>query len=134
VIDGCADRGGEGTWITPALSLAYQRLHRLGWAHSVEVWRDGALAGGLYGVAIGGLFAAESMFHRVADASKVALVALAQHARAVGVTLIDVQLSSPHLTSMGAQSLARAAYLDALAVALQRPVNFAGSDLVSPVE
>jgi leucyl/phenylalanyl-tRNA---protein transferase len=134
VIEGCADRGGEGTWITPALSLAYQRLHRLGWAHSVEVWSDGALAGGLYGVAIGGLFAAESMFHRVADASKIALVALAQHARAVGVTLVDVQLPSPHLTSMGARSLARAAYLDALATALGRPVNFTGSDRVSPVE
>jgi leucyl/phenylalanyl-tRNA--protein transferase len=134
VIDGCADRRGEGTWITPALAIAYRRLHRLGWAHSVEVWSDGALAGGLYGVAIGGLFAAESMFHRVADASKVALVALAQHARAVGVGLVDVQLPSPHLDSMGAVTLSRAAYLDALAAAVARPVNFTGGDVVSPVE
>ncbi|HEV8473429.1 MAG TPA: leucyl/phenylalanyl-tRNA--protein transferase [Methylomirabilota bacterium] len=134
VIDACADRGGEGTWITPALRAAYARLHRLGWAHSVEVWAGGALVGGLYGVASGGLFAAESMFHRVHDASKVALVALGQHAGAVGVTLIDVQLPSPHLESMGAVTLARADYLDALALALARPVNFTGGAAVSPVE
>jgi leucyl/phenylalanyl-tRNA---protein transferase len=134
VIDACGDRGGEGTWITPALRAAYARLHRLGWAHSVEVWAGGALVGGLYGVASGGLFAAESMFHRVRDASKVALVALGQHARAVGVTLIDVQMPSPHLAAMGAVTLARADYLDALALAVARPVNFTGGAAVSPVE
>ena len=86
VVAGCAERRGadEATWITPRIREAYARLHRLGWAHSVEVWADGALAGGLYGVSIGALFAAESMFHRASDASKVAVVALAQHARAVG--------------------------------------------------
>src|SRR5213592_3708075 len=72
VVAGCADREDNETWITPAIRNAYADLHRLGWAHSVEVWADGALAGGLYGVSIGALFAAESMFHRVSDASKVA--------------------------------------------------------------
>jgi leucyl/phenylalanyl-tRNA--protein transferase len=135
VVAGCADRGdADETWITPAIRDAYARLHRLGWAHSVEVWVDGALAGGLYGVAIGGLFSAESMFHRRTDASKVALVALAQHARAVGVELIDVQMPTPHLTAMGARTLARDAYLAALARAVARPVNFAGGDGVSPVQ
>ncbi len=135
VVAGCADRGdADETWITPAIRDAYARLHRLGWAHSVEVWVDGALAGGLYGVAIGGLFAAESMFHRRTDASKVALVALAQQARAVGVELIDVQMPTPHLATMGARTLAREAYLAALARAVARRVNFAGGDGVSPVQ
>jgi len=118
--------GEDGTWITPAIRQAYGRLHRLGWAHSVEVWAEGALAGGLYGVAIGALFAAESMFHRVSDASKVALVALAQHARAVGVRLIDVQMPTPHLASMGAVTVPREQYLAQLAHALSRRVQFTG--------
>jgi leucyl/phenylalanyl-tRNA--protein transferase len=125
VIDGCAAR--EETWITPALRVAYVRLHGLGWTHSVEVWdADGALAGGLYGVAIGGLFAAESMFHRARDASKVAVVALVQHARRVGITLVDVQVPSSHLASLGALAIPRREYLDRLARALDRPVAFAG--------
>jgi leucyl/phenylalanyl-tRNA--protein transferase len=125
VIAGCADR--DETWITPAMRQAYARLHTLGWAHSVEVWApDGALAGGLYGVAIGGLFAAESMFHRRRDASKVALVALAEHARRVGVVLLDVQMPTPHLTSLGARTIPRAEYLAMLAAALHRRVRFAG--------
>ena len=126
VIAGCAERraGDDETWITPAVRDAYRRLHRLGWAHSVEVWIDGALAGGLYGVSIGALFAAESMFHRVRDASKVALVALGQHACAVGVRLVDVQMPTPHLTSMGAVTISRAQYLDALADAVARPVDW----------
>jgi leucyl/phenylalanyl-tRNA---protein transferase len=126
VVAACAEpRGGEdGTWITPAIRDAYGRLHRLGWAHSVEVWDDGALTGGLYGVSIGALFAAESMFHRVSDASKVALIALAQHARAVGVRLIDVQMPTPHLTSMGAVTVSREQYLDQLALAVSRRVDF----------
>ena len=107
VIDGCAARAE--TWITPALREAYVRLHGLGWAHSVEVWgADGALAGGLYGVAVGGLFAAESMFHHARDASKVAVVALVEHARRVGVTLLDVQVPSPHLATLGARAVRRA--------------------------
>ena len=129
IIAGCAAPRGNAdeTWITPALRHAYVRLHRLGWAHSVEVWASGGLAGGLYGVSIGGLFAAESMFHRVRDASKVALVALAQHARAVGVELIDVQMPTPHLTSMGALTISRERYLDALARAVSCRVDFTRS-------
>jgi leucyl/phenylalanyl-tRNA--protein transferase len=136
VIAACADRGDdEGTWITPPLRGAYERLHALGWAHSVEVWTPaGALAGGLYGLAIGALFAAESMFHRVSDASKVALVALAQHGRAIGIELLDVQLPSPHLTAMGAVTVPRADYLRRVAAAVDRPVNFTGAPRVPPGE
>jgi leucyl/phenylalanyl-tRNA---protein transferase len=135
VVTGCAERRDEeGTWITPAIRAAYTRLHRLGWAHSVEVWVKGALAGGLYGVSVGGLFAAESMFHRASDASKIALVALAQHARAVGVELVDVQMPTPHLASMGAVTMSRDDYLAAVRRAVTRPVNFAGDAVVSPVE
>lgn len=124
VIDGCAAR--EETWITPAMRAAYVRLHALGWAHSVEVWGpDGTLAGGLYGVAVGGLFAAESMFHHARDASKAAVVALVEHARRVGVTLLDVQVPTPHLASLGARAIPRAEYLVRVAEALGRPVAFA---------
>lgn len=125
VIDGCAAR--DETWITPALRAAYVRLHALGWTHSVEVWSaGGGLAGGLYGVAVGGLFAAESMFHRERDASKAAVVALVQHARRVGITLLDVQIPSPHLASLGARAIPRREYLALLAMALERRVTFAG--------
>lgn len=125
VIDGCAAR--DETWITPALRAAYVRLHALGWTHSVEVWSaDGGLAGGLYGIAVGGLFAAESMFHRERDASKAAVVALVQHARRVGITLVDVQIPSPHLASLGARAIPRRQYLALLAEALERRVAFAG--------
>jgi leucyl/phenylalanyl-tRNA--protein transferase len=141
VMAGCADRVDDETWITPAIRDAYARLHRLGWAHSVEVWADGALAGGLYGVSIGALFAAESMFHRASDASKVAVVALAQHARAVGVELIDVQMPTAHLTSLGAVTISREQYLQRLAPAVSRRVDFIGGRaefpgeaVVSPVE
>ena len=124
VIAGCADR--DSTWITPGLRAAYARLHALGWAHSVEVWTpDGALAGGLYGVAVGALFSAESMFHRARDASKVALVALVEHARRVGVTLLDVQVASAHLASLGARSIPRRDYLARVARAVTRPVRMA---------
>jgi len=126
VITACAGprASDDDTWITPAIRGAYGHLHRLGWAHSIEVWADGTLAGGLYGVAIGALFAAESMFHRVSDASKVALVALGQHARAVGVRVVDVQMPTPHLTSMGAVTIPREQYLREIAVAVTRPVDF----------
>jgi leucyl/phenylalanyl-tRNA---protein transferase len=124
VIDGCADR--EETWITPRLRAAYVRLHALGWAHSVEVWSaDGALAGGLYGVAVGALFAAESMFHRARDASKVAVAALVAHARRVGLTLLDVQMPSAHLASLGARTIPRGEYLALVAEAVRRPVRMA---------
>ena len=124
VIAGCADR--EETWITPGLRAAYVQLHALGWAHSIEVWSaDGALAGGLYGVAVGALFSAESMFHRARDASKVAVVALVEHARRVGLTLLDVQVPSAHLDSLGARTLPRREYLARVADAVRRPVRMA---------
>src|SRR5918997_1186657 len=114
VIAGCADRPRPGGWITPAIRSAYQRLHALGWAHSVEVWDEaGALAGGLYGVEIGGLFAAESKFHVRTDASKVALVALVERLRAAGgERVLDVQWTTPHLRSLGARDMPRPAYLE----------------------
>jgi leucyl/phenylalanyl-tRNA--protein transferase len=94
-------------------------LHRLGWAHSVETWQGGELVGGLYGVAIGGFFAGESMFHRVTDASKVALVHLVERLRAGGATLLDVQWSTPHLRSLGVVEIPRPAYLDRLRTAIR---------------
>jgi leucyl/phenylalanyl-tRNA--protein transferase len=135
VIAACADRGEEETWITPPLRAAYERLHALGWAHSIEVWTaDGVLAGGLYGVAIGGLFAAESMFHRVSDASKVALVALVQQCRVAGMSLLDVQMPSPHLASMGAVTVPRKEYLSRLGTVIDRALNFTAAASVRPVE
>jgi leucyl/phenylalanyl-tRNA--protein transferase len=125
VIRGCTERA-EGTWITPSMIAAYTRLHELGWAHSVEAWEGDALAGGAYGVAIGGLFAAESMFHRSRDASKVALAALVHHLRLRGFALLDVQLMTPHLASLGAVAIARATYLDRLGAARDLPVSFSG--------
>jgi len=125
VIRACADRPGQGTWITPAMRRAYVRLGREGIAHSVEV-RDGAgaLVGGVYGVAVGAAFMGESMFSRVPDGSKVALVALVDRLRAAGFTLFDVQLPTPHLASMGGVRVSRDAFLDALAHAVASPVRF----------
>lgn len=122
VVAACADPSRRGGWITPAIAEAYGRLHRLGWAHSVEAWTpDGRLAGGLYGVAIGGLFAGESMFHRETDASKVALVGLVGGLRAGGATLLDVQWLTPHLASLGAVEVPRGEYLRRLVEAIHRP-------------
>jgi leucyl/phenylalanyl-tRNA--protein transferase len=120
VIAGCADPGRPGGWITPAIRVAYERLHALGWAHSLEVWdAGGALAGGLYGVEIGGLFAAESKFHVRTDASKVALAALVERLRGGGgERLLDVQWTTPHLLALGARDIARAEYLRRLRAAL----------------
>jgi len=113
VIDACADATRPGSWIDDAIREAYVELHRLGWAHSVEARdADGALVGGLYGLSIGRLFAGESMFYRVTDASKVALVALTEIVGADG--LIDVQWRTPHLESLGVLEWPRAAYLAAL--------------------
>jgi leucyl/phenylalanyl-tRNA---protein transferase len=120
VMRGCADPRRPHGWIDEEFVAAYVALHRLGWAHSVEVWRDGALAGGLYGVAIGGLFAAESKFHRERDASKVAVVGLVDLMRDGGALLLDVQWTTPHLESLGAVDVARDDYLDLLAAALGR--------------
>jgi leucyl/phenylalanyl-tRNA--protein transferase len=123
VIAGCADRRRPAGWIDDDVVAAYTELHRLGWVHSVEAWRDGELAGGLYGVAIGGLFAGESMFSRVRDASKVALVALVElltdeHADA---RLLDTQWRTDHLATLGVVEIPRADYLARLARALAVP-------------
>ena len=124
VVPGCADPDREGRWITRPVTRAYTRLHALGWAHSVEVWSGDQLVGGLYGIAIGGLFAGESMFHRVTDASKVALVALRELITADGDPrrIIDVQWVTPHLASLGVREVPRAAYLGLLREALKAPL------------
>jgi leucyl/phenylalanyl-tRNA--protein transferase len=123
VVAACADPGREGRWITSEVANAYGRLHELGWAHSVEVWAGEELAGGLYGVAVGGLFAGESMFHHRTDASKVALWALTDLWFADGDPrrIIDVQWQTPHLASLGVRVIERADYLLRLASAVQVP-------------
>lgn len=123
VVAGCADPSRPSGWIDGEVASAYVELHRLGWAHSVETWRDGHLVGGLYGVAIGGLFAGESMFHVERDASKVALVALVERLRDEHAAdrILDVQWLTPHLASLGAVEVSRAAYLQRLPVALAAP-------------
>lgn len=119
VVTRCGDPQRPHGWITPAFVDAYERLHRLGWAHSVEVYdADGLLAGGLYGVRIGGLFAGESMFHLRRDASKVALVHLVELLAEGAATLLDVQWTTPHLVSLGARDIPRAEYLERLAAAV----------------
>jgi leucyl/phenylalanyl-tRNA--protein transferase len=125
VIRGCADRPGEGTWITPGMIAAYTALHRRGAAHSVEVWHEGELAGGLYGVALGGLFAGESMFTRVRDASKVALVHVVGRLQERAFTLFDIQFRTEHTASLGAVEIPRAEYLSRLRRALECPARFA---------
>jgi leucyl/phenylalanyl-tRNA---protein transferase len=116
VIDACAaDRGSEhGTWITPAMRAAYVDLAGQGHAHSIEVWRGGELAGGLYGVRCGRVFSGESMFSRHADASKVALAHLVDRCPALGIELIDCQMPSAHLRSLGSRPLPRREYLSFL--------------------
>jgi leucyl/phenylalanyl-tRNA--protein transferase len=126
VMRGCADPKRPHGWIDKKFIAAYTELHRLGWAHSVETWQPdeqgrGTLVGGLYGVAIGGVFAAESKFHRVRDASKVAVVALVELMRAGGGVLLDVQWTTPHLASLGAVDVPRARYLELLAEAVAAP-------------
>jgi len=129
VMRACADPGRDGRWITPAVVRAYTALHELGWAHSVETWQDGQLVGGLYGLAVGGLFAGESMFHHATDASKVALVALAERVFADGDPgrVIDVQWSTPHLQSLGVTEIPREEYVARLdrALAVPLPATFA---------
>jgi len=128
VVSACGEPTRPGGWITAGMVAAYGELHELGWAHSVEVWsQDDHLAGGLFGIAVGGLFAAESKFHRDTDASKVAVVALAELLAAAGNgsdRLIDVQWSSPHLASLGVVEISRTAYLRRLATALDLPSPF----------
>jgi len=124
VVHACASPTRDGGWISPGIEAAYVELHHLGWAHSVEAWRDGELVGGLYGVAIGGLFAGESMFHRVRDASKVALVGLVDVLRddLASERLLDVQWETPHLASLGVRSWSRPRYLRTLRRALALPL------------
>jgi leucyl/phenylalanyl-tRNA--protein transferase len=107
---------------------AYTKLHRLGHAHSVEAWQEGRLVGGVYGIAIGGLFAAESMFYRARDASKVALVSLVDHLHARGYQLLDVQQWTPHTGSMGVSEIPRREYLRSLSEVVDLPVSF-GNEL-----
>ncbi len=124
VVQACADPGRPGRWITEKIARAYQELHRLGWAHSVECWFEGELIGGLYGVAINGLFAGESMFHLGRDASKVALLALVEQLCASSQPerrLLDVQWPTSHLASLGVRAISRPEYLDRLELALTVP-------------
>jgi leucyl/phenylalanyl-tRNA--protein transferase len=121
VVAGCARPGEPESWIDPPIIDAYVRLHELGWAHSIEAWDDEGLAGGVYGVSIGGLFAAESMFHARADASKAALVGLVDLLRDAGEPerrILDAQWLTPHLESLGAVGVKRGEYRSRLEAAL----------------
>jgi leucyl/phenylalanyl-tRNA--protein transferase len=117
VIDACAEprASGPGTWITPEMAAAYRQLHELGHAHSIETWRADQLVGGLYGVALGRVFFGESMFTRSRDASKAALARLVDECRARGIVLIDCQVSSAHLQSLGSRELPRTEFVKLLA-------------------
>ena len=122
VVEACSAR--EETWINDEIHSLYQDLHRTGYAHSVEVWMEGELAGGLYGVALGGAFFGESMFSRRRDASKIALVYLVARLNAGGFSLLDTQFVTDHLTSLGAVEISREAYHARLEAALKRPADF----------
>jgi leucyl/phenylalanyl-tRNA--protein transferase len=138
VIHACADPGRPHGWIDESFISAYSEVHRLGWAHSVEAWDAEGLAGGLYGIGIGGLFAAESKFHRRAGASKAALLALVLHLQhAGGPRLLDVQWATPHLRSLGAEEVTRGRYHELLDQALVLPDAFgttSGRDRSRPYE
>jgi leucyl/phenylalanyl-tRNA--protein transferase len=122
VVLGCAER--DETWIDETIFGSYAELHHLGHAHSIEVWRDGELAGGLYGVAIGAAFCGESMFSRVPGASKVALASLVERLRGRGFTLLDTQWVTPHLEKFGACEIPRSEYLEQLAKAVEMKTSF----------
>jgi leucyl/phenylalanyl-tRNA--protein transferase len=125
VVAHCGAPGREGRWITPAITKAYVELYRLGWAHSVECWSGDELVGGLYGVAVGGLFAGESMFHRQTDASKAALIATVQLLADAGDAadrLFDVQWRTDHLATLGVVEIPRSEYLRRLERALELPL------------
>lgn len=125
VVAACAEpRGDEGTWITRSMARAYLRLHELGWAHSVEIWDGHALVGGLYGVQIGGCFTGESMFRRLSDASKVALVELVHRFSEAGGRLVDVQLATPHLCQLGTHEVPRSMFLGMLAAVRDADIRF----------
>jgi len=122
VLDACAER--SSTWITDDIKRVYTQLHEMGYAHSVEAYYEGALAGGLYGVAIGGAFMGESMFHRVTDASKICLVYLVERMKARGFTLLDSQYMTDHLGTFNALNIRRSEYLERLHDALNRNCRF----------
>jgi leucyl/phenylalanyl-tRNA---protein transferase len=122
VVDGCADPSRDGSWINEEIRDAYSELHRLGWAHSVESWAGRELVGGFYGVAIGGAFFGESMFHRARDASKVALVRFVEAFGSSGGLLLDVQWATDHLVTLGAVEVSRDEYLNSLELALRAPL------------
>jgi leucyl/phenylalanyl-tRNA--protein transferase len=126
VLAGCARprRASDGVWITPRLADAYVRLHKLGHAHSIDVWQAERLVGGLYGVGLGGYFAAESMFYRERDASKAALAALVDRLRRRGYRLLDVQIITPHVARLGASEIPRGDFLRRLREAIDLPVAF----------
>jgi leucyl/phenylalanyl-tRNA--protein transferase len=128
VMRACAERPGEGTWISDEILDSYVALHRLGVAHSIEIWRDGELVGGLYGVHLGAAFFGESMFHRVTDASKVALVALVDRLVARGFALLDIQWVTPHLAQFGAVEIPRKEYLRRLGLALECQCTWSGNE------
>lgn len=122
VIAGCAEsRLSTGTWITPEMRAAYEELHMLGFAHSVETWRGEELVGGLYGIGLGQVFCGESMFSAATDASKVAFVGLVRRCQELGIAMIDCQLPTPHLQTLGSISLPRAEFLARLAELQARP-------------
>jgi leucyl/phenylalanyl-tRNA--protein transferase len=123
VLDGCASNRPGGTWLLPEMKRAYTALHERGHAHSCEVWHQGELVAGLYGVQCGAVFAAESMFHTLTNASKVALVHSITRLTASGVELVEVQFLTPHLESLGAIEISRAEYLQRLATLRDRQVT-----------
>jgi leucyl/phenylalanyl-tRNA--protein transferase len=135
VIQGCSDPrpGQAGTWITAQMKHAYTRLHRLGYAHSIETWHDRELVGGLYGVALGRMFFGESMFSRASDASKVALVRLVRHLQPLGFEMIDCQMRTPLLASLGAREIPRADFARKLADLVNYP-DCPGPWALSPVQ
>ena len=122
MIRACAGRAE--TWISEEIIRSYRDLHMLGYAHSVECWLENELVGGLYGVALGGVFFGESMFHTVTDASKAALVALVERLWVRGYSLLDIQWTTPHLKTFGAREIPRAEYLQRLAASLRQPREF----------
>jgi leucyl/phenylalanyl-tRNA---protein transferase len=126
VITACGQQRKGGTWIVPEMRAAYVRLHHEGYAHSLEVWQENRLVGGLYGVQSGALFAAESMFHRVTDASKIAVVAASRSLQRAGIQVLDVQFATPHLRSLGVKEISRDDYLARVARARESDVNLAG--------
>ena len=132
VLDACADR--DETWINPEIRRLYRSLHRMGYAHSVEVWSDEALVGGLYGVALGAAFFGESMFSRARDASKLALVALVARLKAGGFRLLDTQFVTEHLARLGAVEISRTAYRARLTDAVNRPADFFALPADAPLQ